>query len=193
MVLRRPLACTLSGLIARTPSAKTVSRLERARTPEATASPLLPVCEDSTLPHWQLWSDRSTAMEAAPPGSRDGGDPLTTNVHIANLPHEISDLALGSFCASRFGPVASLKARPRAPETRTPLTAAQIMWPRPGHELGPGQGFAMRQRQGLNGFVAFMRSVVIAACAGITLTLRSFKADRRREGVPRARRLRLGR
>lgn len=97
-------------------------------------------------------------------GSRDNGDPLTTNVHIGNLPSTVSDVALGHFCC-KFGPVASLKVS--FPLFSLPIClvtpfALQIMWPRGGNETSGGAGFgmvALRQNKatGLNGFVAFMR------------------------------------
>lgn len=51
------------------------------------------------------------ALETAPylsGGSRDTGDPLTTNVHVGNLPGTISEQSLGTFCV-KWGPIASLK------------------------------------------------------------------------------------
>ncbi|MBW0478071.1 hypothetical protein O181_017786 [Austropuccinia psidii MF-1] len=88
------------------------------------------------------------ALETAPylsGGSRDTGDPLTTNVHVGNLPGTISEQSLGAFCV-KWGPIASLK----------------IMWPRSGSDNIGGAGYgmvAMRQNKsgGLNGFVSYMR------------------------------------
>ncbi|KAG0141715.1 hypothetical protein CROQUDRAFT_663440 [Cronartium quercuum f. sp. fusiforme G11] len=88
------------------------------------------------------------ALETAPylsGGSRDTGDPLTTNVHVGNLPGTISEQTLGAFCV-KWGPIASLK----------------IMWPRSGSDNIGGAGYgmvAMRQTKsgGLNGFVSYMR------------------------------------
>lgn len=88
------------------------------------------------------------ALETAPHlsgGSRDTGDPLTTNVHVGNLPGTICEQSLGAFCV-KWGPIASLK----------------IMWPRSGSDNIGGAGYgmvAMRQNKsgGLNGFVSYMR------------------------------------
>ncbi|EGG07287.1 uncharacterized protein MELLADRAFT_85661 [Melampsora larici-populina 98AG31] len=88
------------------------------------------------------------ALETAPylsGGSRDTGDPLTTNVHVGNLPGTISEQTLGAFCV-KWGPIVSLK----------------IMWPRSGSDNIGGAGYgmvAMRQTKsgGLNGFVSYMR------------------------------------
>ncbi|KAH9814813.1 hypothetical protein DFH28DRAFT_969431 [Melampsora americana] len=96
------------------------------------------------------------ALETAPylsGGSRDTGDPLTTNVHVGNLPGTISEQTLGAFCV-KWGPIASLK----------------IMWPRSGSDNIGGAGYgmvAMRQTKsgGLNGFVSYMkRSDAERAC-----------------------------
>ncbi|POW01227.1 hypothetical protein PSTT_12617 [Puccinia striiformis] len=88
------------------------------------------------------------ALETAPHlsgGSRDTGDPLTTNVHVGNLPGTICEQSLGTFCV-KWGPIASIK----------------IMWPRSGSDNIGGAGYgmvAMRQSKsgGLNGFVSYMR------------------------------------
>ncbi|MBW0527435.1 hypothetical protein O181_067150 [Austropuccinia psidii MF-1] len=86
------------------------------------------------------------ALETAPylsGGSRDTGDPSTTNVHVGNLPGTISEQSLGAFCV-KWGPIASLK----------------IMWPRSGSDNIGGAGYGMvaiRQNKsgGLNGFVSY--------------------------------------
>ncbi|KAI5114997.1 hypothetical protein M0805_006265 [Coniferiporia weirii] len=41
-------------------------------------------------------------------GSKDRGDPLTSNVFVANLPANVNEMALGNFFASRCGPVGSV-------------------------------------------------------------------------------------
>lgn len=50
------------------------------------------------------------AREHAPvlTGSYDQGDPLTTNVHVSNLPMTINEQALGMMFAE-YGPVGSVK------------------------------------------------------------------------------------
>jgi U2-associated protein SR140 len=76
-------------------------------------------------------------------GSFDSGDPETTNIHVANLPPDVTEATLGYFFA-KFGSIGSLK----------------IMWPRGGLEGGPGAGMTSVRRSnmsGLSGFVAFMR------------------------------------
>ncbi|KAL9936468.1 hypothetical protein V8E36_004536 [Tilletia maclaganii] len=86
------------------------------------------------------------AFEGQRPGSKDQGDPLTTNVCVLNLPANITEESLGShFC--QWGDIGSVK----------------IMWPR-GDELGAmggaGAGITMVRRMqssGLTGFVSFMR------------------------------------
>ncbi|KAI5121581.1 hypothetical protein M0805_000760 [Coniferiporia weirii] len=77
-------------------------------------------------------------------GSKDRGDPLTSNVFVANLPANVNEMALGNFFASRCGPVGSVK----------------IMWPRGDATQGPGADInATRGKKnvGLSGFVSFMR------------------------------------
>lgn len=78
-------------------------------------------------------------------GSYDMGDPLTTNVHVGNLPANISEHALGAFFAE-YGDIGSVK----------------IMWPRGEDASLGGAGAGMTQFRkvksaGLGGFVAFMR------------------------------------
>ncbi|KAJ7902040.1 hypothetical protein B0H14DRAFT_2669662 [Mycena olivaceomarginata] len=68
-------------------------------------------------------------------GSKDRGDPQTSNVFVANLPPHVTEQSLGVFFA-RCGPVGSVK----------------IMWPRTDASVGPGQ-----RAQGLSGFVSYMR------------------------------------
>lgn len=73
-------------------------------------------------------------------GSHDNGDPLTTNLHVGNLPANVTTNSIGLHFA-QFGPVASVK----------------IMWPR---DAVGGFGMASNvaaTRGGLNGFIAFMR------------------------------------
>ncbi|MBW0584952.1 hypothetical protein O181_124667, partial [Austropuccinia psidii MF-1] len=87
------------------------------------------------------------ALETAPylsGGSRDTGDPSTTNVHVGNLPGTILEQSLGAFCV-KWGPIASLK----------------IMWPRSGSDNIGGAGYGMVAIQqnksgGLNGFVSYL-------------------------------------
>ncbi|KAK0567732.1 hypothetical protein OC844_000080 [Tilletia horrida] len=81
------------------------------------------------------------AFEGQKQGSRDTGDPLTTNVCVLNLPANISEDVLGNFF-KQWG---------------------DIMWPR-GEESGMAGGagagitFVRRmQSAGLTGFVCFMR------------------------------------
>ncbi|KZT26721.1 hypothetical protein NEOLEDRAFT_1155466 [Neolentinus lepideus HHB14362 ss-1] len=76
-------------------------------------------------------------------GSKDRGDPETTNVFVANLPPHVNEQALGSFFA-RCGPVGSVK----------------IMWPRGDNTVGPGADMTATRRTknaGLSGFVSFMK------------------------------------
>ena len=81
---------------------------------------------------------------AAAGGSFDTGDSTTTNLHVANLPINVTANTIGMHFA-QYGPVASVK----------------IMWPR---EEG-GVNLAMQgsaasvaaRRAGLNGFIAFMK------------------------------------
>lgn len=75
-------------------------------------------------------------------GSKDRGDPETTNVFVANLPPHVTEQSLGHFFA-RIGPVASVK----------------IMWPRSDASQGPGNDMASRRNKtsGLSGFVSFMK------------------------------------
>ncbi|KAJ3896747.1 hypothetical protein GG344DRAFT_36004 [Lentinula edodes] len=75
-------------------------------------------------------------------GSKDRGDPQTSNVFVANLPPNVSEQSLGSFFA-RAGPVGSVK----------------IMWPRGDGTIGPGADMTASRRSknsGLSGFVSFM-------------------------------------
>ncbi|KZO98980.1 hypothetical protein CALVIDRAFT_535077 [Calocera viscosa TUFC12733] len=75
-------------------------------------------------------------------GSRDVGDPETTNVFVASLPAGVTEQSLGTYFA-KCGPVGSVK----------------IMWPR--HEDGPsllgGPPTGPRRQTGLSGFVCFMK------------------------------------
>ncbi|KAF9653822.1 hypothetical protein BDM02DRAFT_3152797 [Thelephora ganbajun] len=85
-----------------------------------------------------------TAMAAyeGQSGSKDRGDPETTNVFVANLPPHVTEQSLGNFFA-RIGPVASVK----------------IMWPRSDSSKGPGNDMSSRRNKtsGLSGFVSFMK------------------------------------
>ncbi|KAF4620432.1 hypothetical protein D9613_000399 [Agrocybe pediades] len=85
-----------------------------------------------------------TAMAAydGQSGSKDRGDPLTTNLFVANLPNNVTEPGLGKFFA-RIGPVGSVK----------------IMWPRADAPSAPGVeplGSRRGKNTGYNGFVSFM-------------------------------------
>ncbi|KAH9176395.1 hypothetical protein EDB89DRAFT_1941163 [Lactarius sanguifluus] len=87
----------------------------------------------------------ATAMAAyeGQSGSKDRGDPETSNVFVANLPPHVTEQGLGNFFA-RMGPVGSVK----------------IMWPRGDAAPGPGADMTAARRNrnsGLSGFVSFMR------------------------------------
>ncbi|KAI1794117.1 hypothetical protein LXA43DRAFT_997789 [Ganoderma leucocontextum] len=76
-------------------------------------------------------------------GSKDRGDPETSNVFVANLPAHVNEQSLGTFFA-RAGPVGSVK----------------IMWPRSDATQGPGADMTATRRNknaGLSGFVSFMK------------------------------------
>ncbi|KAJ6499101.1 hypothetical protein C8R45DRAFT_897921 [Mycena sanguinolenta] len=76
-------------------------------------------------------------------GSKDRGDPQTSNVFVANLPSHVTEQSLGIFFA-RCGPVGSVK----------------IMWPRTDASVGPGADMTNSRRTkstGLSGFVSFMK------------------------------------
>ncbi|CCM01499.1 uncharacterized protein FIBRA_03553 [Fibroporia radiculosa] len=76
-------------------------------------------------------------------GSKDRGDPETSNIFVANLPPHVSEQSLGNFFA-RIGPVGSVK----------------IMWPRGDATHGPGADMTTSRRtknSGLSGFVSFMK------------------------------------
>ncbi|KAI0344684.1 hypothetical protein BDW22DRAFT_1077777 [Trametopsis cervina] len=76
-------------------------------------------------------------------GSRDRGDPETSNIFVANLPPNVTEQSLGMFFA-RIGPVGSVK----------------IMWPRgDASNTGPASDMNSRRTKstGLSGFVAFMK------------------------------------
>ncbi|PPQ62946.1 hypothetical protein CVT24_006186 [Panaeolus cyanescens] len=86
----------------------------------------------------------ATAMAAyeGQSGSKDRGDPLTTNLFVANLPHHVTEPLLGNFFA-KIGPVGSVK----------------IMWPRMDGTVGPGADMTATRKAkstGLNGFVSYM-------------------------------------
>ncbi|KAI0266790.1 hypothetical protein BC834DRAFT_873532 [Gloeopeniophorella convolvens] len=87
----------------------------------------------------------ATAMAAyeGQSGSKDRGDPETSNIFVANLPPHVTEQGLGNFFA-RMGPVGSVK----------------IMWPRGDAPHGPGADMTAARRQknsGLSGFVSFMK------------------------------------
>ncbi|KAJ7200693.1 SR140 protein [Mycena rebaudengoi] len=76
-------------------------------------------------------------------GSKDRGDPQTSNIFVANLPPHVTEQSLGVFFA-RCGPVGSVK----------------IMWPRTDGTAGPGADMTSSRRtksSGLSGFVSFMK------------------------------------
>ncbi|KAG6885975.1 hypothetical protein C0993_006902 [Termitomyces sp. T159_Od127] len=76
-------------------------------------------------------------------GSKDRGDPQTSNVFVANLPPHVTEQILGNFFA-RAGPVGSVK----------------VMWPRTDGSAGPGADMTASRRTkntGLSGFVSFMK------------------------------------
>ncbi|KAJ7647071.1 hypothetical protein FB45DRAFT_1051629 [Roridomyces roridus] len=75
-------------------------------------------------------------------GSKDRGDPQTSNIFVANLPAHVTEQSLGVFFA-RCGPVGSVK----------------IMWPRSDAAGGPGADMNARRPKGsgLSGFVSFMK------------------------------------
>ncbi|KAI0305712.1 hypothetical protein B0F90DRAFT_1808891 [Multifurca ochricompacta] len=76
-------------------------------------------------------------------GSKDRGDPETSNIFVANLPPHVTEQSLGNFFA-RMGPVGSVK----------------IMWPRGDSAFGPGADMTAARRNrnsGLSGFVSFMK------------------------------------
>jgi len=76
-------------------------------------------------------------------GSKDRGDPETSNVFVANLPPHVTEQTLGNFFA-RCGPVGSVK----------------VMWPRGDATVGPGGDMTATRRTknaGLSGFVSFMK------------------------------------
>ncbi|CAE6532395.1 unnamed protein product [Rhizoctonia solani] len=80
-------------------------------------------------------------------GSRDRGDPATTNVFVANLPTNIDESSLGMFFA-RVGPVGSVK----------------IMWPRSDPHHAPGSDISTSARRGMSGFVSYMTRADAEAC-----------------------------
>ncbi|KAF6760131.1 hypothetical protein DFP72DRAFT_883300 [Ephemerocybe angulata] len=85
-----------------------------------------------------------TAMAAyeGQSGSKDRGDPQTTNLFVANLPPHVTENSMGNFFA-RVGPVGSVK----------------IMWPRGDGTAGPGADMTQSRRtksSGLSGFVSYM-------------------------------------
>ncbi|KAG8687090.1 hypothetical protein FRC09_013708 [Ceratobasidium sp. 395] len=83
-------------------------------------------------------------------GSRDRGDPATTNIFVANLPTNVDENSLGMFFA-RVGPVGSVK----------------IMWPRtdPTHPPPPpGSDISTSARRGMSGFVSYMTRADAEAC-----------------------------
>ncbi|KAG8995635.1 hypothetical protein FRB94_008917 [Tulasnella sp. JGI-2019a] len=82
-------------------------------------------------------------------GSRDRGDPLTTNIFVTNLPMGITEQSLGMFFA-KHGPVGSVK----------------IMWPRGDAIGGPGGDITARRGKaaGMSGFVSYMNRKSAEEC-----------------------------
>ncbi|GAA94621.1 uncharacterized protein L969DRAFT_94591 [Mixia osmundae IAM 14324] len=82
------------------------------------------------------------AAQEAHMGADGFADPMTTNLHLGNLPPHLNEEVLGHFAAKQVGPVGTVK----------------IMWPRSDefvvHSGMLGQ--SSKRAQGLNGFVAFM-------------------------------------
>ncbi|KAF7321798.1 hypothetical protein MKEN_00701600 [Mycena kentingensis (nom. inval.)] len=94
------------------------------------------------VPNTLSVAQSGTAYESQS-GSRDRGDPETTNLFVANLPPNVSEPSLGMFFA-KFGPIASVK----------------IMWPRMDMSSGPGANMTQSRQlknAGLSGFVSFMK------------------------------------
>ncbi|KAF8578708.1 hypothetical protein K439DRAFT_1527590 [Ramaria rubella] len=88
-------------------------------------------------------SVNSLAAYETQSGSKDRGDPATSNIFVANLPQHVTESTLGNFFA-RLGPVGSVK----------------IMWPRGDASLGPGSDITSSRRAksaGLSGFVSYMK------------------------------------
>ncbi|KAL1742478.1 hypothetical protein HDZ31DRAFT_65934 [Schizophyllum fasciatum] len=83
----------------------------------------------------------ATAMAAyeGQSGSKDRGDPLTSNLFVANLPAHVTEPSLGQLFA-RAGPVGSVK----------------IMWPRNDATFGVAD-VRKPKTSSLSGFVAFMK------------------------------------
>ncbi|KAI5830736.1 hypothetical protein K523DRAFT_415638 [Schizophyllum commune Tattone D] len=83
----------------------------------------------------------ATAMAAyeGQSGSKDRGDPLTSNLFVANIPPHATEPSLGQLFA-KAGPVGSVK----------------IMWPRNDPTFGAA-GIRQPKGNSLSGFVAFMK------------------------------------
>uniref|UniRef100_D8Q920 CID domain-containing protein n=1 Tax=Schizophyllum commune (strain H4-8 / FGSC 9210) TaxID=578458 RepID=D8Q920_SCHCM len=83
----------------------------------------------------------ATAMAAyeGQSGSKDRGDPLTSNLFVANIPPHATEPSLGQLFA-KAGPVGSVK----------------IMWPRNDPTFGAA-GIRQLKGNSLSGFVAFMK------------------------------------
>ncbi|KAJ7702965.1 hypothetical protein B0H17DRAFT_1157118 [Mycena rosella] len=85
-------------------------------------------------------------------GSKDRGDPQTSNIFVANLPPHVTEQSLGVFFA-RCGPVGSVNL--------LELKHVKIMWPRTDiTAAGPGADMTNSRRTkstGLSGFVSFMK------------------------------------
>ncbi|KAM6502012.1 hypothetical protein JOM56_001989 [Amanita muscaria] len=93
--------------------------------------------------HGQGKSVTAMAAYEGQSGSKDRGDPQTSNLFVANLPANVTEQSLGQFFA-RCGPVGSVK----------------VMWPRGDGTSGPGSDMTNSRRNrnaGLSGFVSFMK------------------------------------
>ncbi|KAK2464264.1 hypothetical protein APHAL10511_003721 [Amanita phalloides] len=93
--------------------------------------------------HGQGKSVTAMAAYEGQSGSKDRGDPQTSNLFVANLPANVTEQSLGQFFA-RCGPVGSVK----------------VMWPRGDGTGGPGADMTTSRRNrnaGLSGFVSFMK------------------------------------
>ncbi|KAG8213728.1 Metallo-dependent phosphatase-like protein [Butyriboletus roseoflavus] len=94
-------------------------------------------------------------------GSKDRGDPETSNLFVANLPSNVTEQSLGQFFA-RHGPVGSV-----GPYFSSSLLSqlracpqVKVMWPRGDGSSGPGSDMTASRRHrnaGLSGFVSFMK------------------------------------
>ncbi|KAG8963703.1 hypothetical protein FRC03_002675 [Tulasnella sp. 419] len=135
------------------PSANKTNAFVRASDSSGTTSTYTPSMSKDipTGPRSRQLTGRSVSALAAyesQVGSRDRGDPLTTNVFVSNLPTTITEHSMGMFFA-KMGPVGSVK----------------IMWPRGDHNGGPGGDITSRRKtSGMSGFVSYMARSSAEAC-----------------------------